>query len=342
MIALNLLLVALAVVGNTPSNDDSLFHLFSLIGSFVISIILIAIIFGIGRGLIRPMKPPIGNVPDVHFSDIFRDENWYPSLARFQFLIWTWIILFVVVSIFWYKFFNGIYIISGDVYNIPFNLFALMGMTVAVPVASGYISSIKYSKMISTGKRPTNLPSFGTMLAENDKPELARFQMFAWTWIAVIFYLISFGFQTSQTFQDPSALKIPDIPTAFVILMGISQGAYVGTKLALSEVFSVTSVKPDQIDSTIAYDGVIYGSNFGKESVSLNLHDMNDNFVKRLTILQPMNDNMIKLDIPANTITKSQFPGDPKDGNKSYCYIKVGKSGQFSDRNVESRLMITK
>jgi hypothetical protein len=32
--------------------------------------------------------------PRPRFRDIMRDENWYPSLAIFQFLLWTAIVLF--------------------------------------------------------------------------------------------------------------------------------------------------------------------------------------------------------------------------------------------------------
>lgn len=321
------------------TTDASNFHLGTLIGSFFISVFIIGIIFYFGKRLIRPS----GTAAKIVFKDIVRDENWYPSLARFQFLIWTWIVLFVIISIFCYKNFNGIHDISGETYNIPYNLLALMGMTMAVPVASGYISAVKYSKMISSGRRPEDakMPSFGTMLAENDKPELARFQMFAWTWVSVIFYIVSFIFQISQNFQDPNQMKIPDVPTVFVILMGISQGAYIGTKLTLTQVFTITSINPNNIDSTQPYAGMIQGSNFGTDKVSVDLFDENDEFKKHLTELSPINDNLLKISIAANTFAKVDFPAETSAPNKSYCYFKIGKNGQFSDKNNEARLEIT-
>lgn len=70
---------------------------------------------------------------------IIRGDNWHPSLAIFQFLLWTFIIAFD---------FFGKYLtrISGVVEpqpSIPYNVLALMGIS-GVPIISE-VSSIKYN-----------------------------------------------------------------------------------------------------------------------------------------------------------------------------------------------------
>jgi hypothetical protein len=256
------------------------------------------------------------------FREILNDDNYYPSLAIFQFLAWTIIILFVVTSIFFIKIFNGVYLFDEETYNIPYNILILMGLSVAVPVASSYVSSVKYGNRNVSGSPPTQHP-FGSILAENGKPSLSRFQMFAWTWISVIFYLISFISHTYYSLHDVSTLNIPDVPGVFVILMGLSQGAYVGGKIVLKQIFEVTQVIPAQAQSTIPFELTILGSNFGtdKELTIWFYKDANDkNPIKGGTV-RPQTDNRIVLNLvnvpPAGTYI-----------------VRVEKEGQFTSNDT--------
>jgi hypothetical protein len=118
-----------------------------------------------------------------------------------------------------------------------------MGISVAVPIVSGGVSRIKYTTYTSKDP-PAELPQLSTMLEENKKPALTRFQMFGWTWIGIIIY-IGILFSTVSTLMDtgdaklcerlqPSEMKfnqlhrdkplrsltLPDIDPTLVILMG--------------------------------------------------------------------------------------------------------------------------
>ncbi|HJU78012.1 MAG TPA: hypothetical protein VJ599_00410 [Nitrososphaeraceae archaeon] len=304
--------------------------------AMALSFVAVLIIVGIGGQVLKKSiigtesivdntgKPKVVQVYSK-FRDIVNDEDYYPSLAIFQFLIWTVIILFVIISIFFIKMLNGVYLFDETTYNIPYNILILMGLSVTVPVASSYVSVVKYGKRTVSGAPPKQKP-FGSMLAENGKPSLSRFQMFAWTWVSIIFYLVSFISQTYFTLYDVSTLKIPDVPGVFVILMGISQGAYVGGKIALKQLFEVTSVIPANAKANTPFDLTIVGSNFGTfgadKDVTVWLYttpkDMNP---IKLGTLRPETDNRI-------AINQISVP------TKGVYIVRVEKDGDFTTNDA--------
>ena len=162
--------------------------------------------------------------------DIIREAGW-PSLARFQFLAWTLIVVFCFTTICVMRFLGGNLDIPAD---IPENLLALMGISAGVTAVSSGVSRNKYGE--ETKKRSkqeyTNLKegkNWGTMLLENDAPSLTRFQMLSWTLLSVFLYGAKF-LAYILTATEAEALVLPDIESTLLVLMGVSQGAYVGGK----------------------------------------------------------------------------------------------------------------
>lgn len=163
---------------------------------------------------------------------------WYPSLAVFQFLLWTFIIAFAFLGIYLTRIF------AGDVDTIPTispSILQLMGISVGVPIISGSISTIKYATS-KVQKVPVPLPPYSTMLEEEGKPSLTRFQMFAWTWIGISIYLFLLFSSVGLKLNDIGSLKLPDIDPNLVILMGLSQGAYVGGKIIAKQSIYIEKV----------------------------------------------------------------------------------------------------
>lgn len=80
---------------------------------------------------------------------------------------------------------------------------------------------------------------FSHILNEDGKPAMTIFQMFVWTFVSIIVYFILFWMTLSSMLADSilsniETLKIPDIDTTMVTLMGLSQGAYVAGKISKS------------------------------------------------------------------------------------------------------------
>ncbi|MBI1829509.1 MAG: hypothetical protein HY222_04875 [Thaumarchaeota archaeon] len=193
------------------------------------------------------------------FIDMIRESDWYPSLSRFQFLLWTCIILFAFFAVYLIRLSNGV---IEPISSIPENLLILMGISLISPVIGTALSP---KNTTASNSKPTDdemkKRGFYTMLEENGKPALARAQMFSWTWIAIAVYLIVFfssvGSVTSdymlhksdcdnsyniiknnstatieKNYQCMYDLTVPNVDQTFVVLMGLSQGAYLGGKYA--------------------------------------------------------------------------------------------------------------
>ncbi|MBN2335849.1 IPT/TIG domain-containing protein [Candidatus Bathyarchaeota archaeon] len=190
------------------------------------------------------------------FFDMMRGNDGYPSLSRFQFLLWTLAILFSYLSVYLTRINCGCLQVMTD---IDPALFALMGISVATPLASGYLSTVKYGEVTipseSDGekdgrKREEAMASkdikdkgFSTMLMEGGRPSLTRFQMFSWTLVGVIIYLATV-MRILYGAAMPTDAVLPPIDPTLVVLMGISQGVYVGGKALMPNSLEVAQVVP--------------------------------------------------------------------------------------------------
>jgi hypothetical protein len=70
---------------------------------------------------------------------------------------------------------------------IPANILTLMGISVAVPITSGAIGSVKYQSLRQAGgkKKGGVKHPLSTMLNEFEQPSLSRLQMLLWTFIGI-------------------------------------------------------------------------------------------------------------------------------------------------------------
>jgi hypothetical protein len=80
------------------------------------------------------------------FWDIIRDGDYYPSLPRFQFMLWTVVISFVFLSIYLLRIFGGE---TGAPTQIQDSILQLMGISVAAPIIGTVMSSYKYNSSLS-------------------------------------------------------------------------------------------------------------------------------------------------------------------------------------------------
>lgn len=184
----------------------------SLLAGIVVDLVL----FYVASLLGRKISGKTGLVP------LISEEDKYPSLARFQLLLWTFVIVFAFVTI------SFVRIFSGVLASVSFttNILTLLGVSVASPVISAGVSQAKYS----TGGKPLedakDYKSLYTMVEENTVFSVTRFQMLAWTFVSVIIFLATLFTLLSNLPSPLSQLGLPDVNSALVTLSGISQGAY--------------------------------------------------------------------------------------------------------------------
>ena len=250
--------------------------------AFVISFAIVFVIILSVHLIVKHLK-------HGRLRDIIRDNERYPSLALFQFSAWTAIIAFFYLVVYLIRVFGDVLEIPPA---IPSNLLTLMGISVAVPVVSGGISAVKYR----TKERPDKPHSFSTMLEEDDKPTLTRFQLFIWTWIGIAIYFFIFLAMLTKhgALQAVENLYLPDIDPTLVILMGISQGAYIGGKLIPSQAMEITRIVPQKAtaEQTIS----LFGVNFGevKDTIWFCFNDI----AQRVTDIESWTNTRIDLKVP--------------------------------------------
>ena len=122
--------------------------------AFILSFVIVLLILVITFFIVRKIRSWEKTKP--RFWDIIRDDNWYPSLAIFQFLLWTGIVLFTYLGIALTRLFTG----SDSLVNLPNSLIIVMGISAAVPVTGAAVSNFKYGGTTPTNVEPTKeIPS---------------------------------------------------------------------------------------------------------------------------------------------------------------------------------------
>jgi hypothetical protein len=199
------------------------------------------------------------------------------SASKFQFLVWNAAVVFSYIWIYAvrYSLHAGNELAAVGPIPIPHNVLYVMGFSIgtfaaAKAITVSYINAGRLSddskssfagqneagaRQNANGQKPPD----GNGLATTDgAPDLSKIQMLVWTLIAVALFLIETFhnvFGTSQAAVACSTLlpsnpmqlcqPLPDIDPVLMVLMGLSQAAYLGTKLTLSDAPILTSVTAD-------------------------------------------------------------------------------------------------
>jgi hypothetical protein len=166
-----------------------------------------------------------------------------PSTSKFQLFLWTTVVLYVYITITARYVFRGAGIeIDPPCGTLPTNILTVLGFSgataaVAKGITVGYLNAGRLHK-----------PPAGTgdvFTADDGGPDLNKLQITAWTCVAIVVYLIQFArvFKTIPKHGAPGC-DVPDIDTTLMVLMGLSQGAYLGKKLVTTDTPRITSVAP--------------------------------------------------------------------------------------------------
>ncbi len=165
-----------------------------------------------------------------HFWDILLNELGYPSLSKVQFFVWTIIIAFSYITIYIIRFLAGEF---GPPPGLSENILVLLSVSAIVPVGSARLNRYLNRSVKPVSTTPPTTILWRYMLLENEEPALHRYQMVLWTCISVSIYVIVIvtTIFNAQILADVATkLVLPDIDGKLVILMGLSQGAYLGGK----------------------------------------------------------------------------------------------------------------
>jgi len=154
---------------------------------------------------------------DIRLWDlIITSEDERYSLSRLQLYLWT---IFVIIG------YVAVCFAGRAFQTIPPNLSLLIGINVAAAITS---TGIAYWGKVAMQKS-TKGPDFvkDIFFETETSLDLPRTQMFVWTMVSLTVFTVALVDTIRR--GDP---MLPEIPKGLVALMGLSQGAYLGTKAA--------------------------------------------------------------------------------------------------------------
>lgn len=168
-------------------------------------------------------------------------EDGIPSTSKFQFFMWTAVVVFSYIALFCLRPQSGGYI---PLEPVPANLLIAMGISAATAVGAKAIAAqgapppaappavVVAAGTTAEGNQAVvvtaQAQTLGGLLLEDDgSPDLAKIQLVIWTFIALAIYLF-FVFQN----LTQHVRAIPDIDRTLMLLMGLGHSAYLGKKIA--------------------------------------------------------------------------------------------------------------
>jgi hypothetical protein len=191
--------------------------------AIVVDVVLFVVLMRVGK---RSVKLPDG-ASKTFLRGVICDDDLHPSLARFQLLVWTFVIVFAFLVVSFVRILSGV----PPPTTLPPYILTLLGINAGSTVISYGQSGGKYYPNLTVAPQEPPQP-LSTMLEENSQFSVTRFQMLSWTLVAVLIFLGAF-FTTMANLPSPlTQLDIPDVSSTLVALTGISQGAYLTGKQA--------------------------------------------------------------------------------------------------------------
>jgi hypothetical protein len=173
---------------------------------------------------------------------LWRGADKKPSTSKFQLVLWNAMILYVYTTIAAAYLLHGRTIQSGTDCTLPKNVWIMLGLSGITAVAAKAITvgNINAGRLTKAEAGPGGLAT-----SDAGEPELTKVQLLTWTFVAVSMYLWQFS-NTLVHLQltDSPSCQVPDIDITLMILMGLSQGTYLGKKLVSVDTARIVSITP--------------------------------------------------------------------------------------------------
>jgi hypothetical protein len=174
-------------------------------------------------------------------------DNRY-SLSKLQFFLWTLAIGFGVAALLAKHAFQ----ITDAIWR-P-NLFIALGFSSLTVISAKAITT----RQVANGEtvKTPGTPDFRQFLLDDGgRPDLTKFQMLFWTIVAIL----AFVGQLPATIDRK---ELPEISALFLVLMGLADGTYLGTKLVTTDTPRLTGIAPGEamFGTKVTVHGAAFGS----------------------------------------------------------------------------------
>jgi hypothetical protein len=203
-----------------------------------------------------------GQKRDWTMSRIWEGFDGRASFSKFQFWLWTWVIILCLVSV-WVARMIVTQGVVSPIDDIPEALLGLLGLSGVTSIWAKGITTQYVNQGLN--KKPMKKPKerledgrvhednpfnrtarLQELLGEDSgEPELAKMQMFLFTLVAVVFFVITVADRING--GDEQALVLPDLDRMWLVLMGVSASGYIGKKYVTRERPIITSIVPSSV-----------------------------------------------------------------------------------------------
>jgi hypothetical protein len=161
-----------------------------------------------------------------------------PSTSKLQWLLWLAVILFAYVALWVLRAVGGNY---AAISNVPVNVLTVLGFSTGTAVAAkgitwGYVQNGMVAKTQpppppqgqGAGAGGATVGQGGILTDDSGVPELAKVQIMGFTLIGLGIFLTTV---VHEMIINKVGAGLPNIDSSLLVLMGISQGGYLGKKL---------------------------------------------------------------------------------------------------------------
>ena len=226
------------------------------------------------------------------------------STSKFQWLLWTIVVLFAYVALLTARAMHGYF---GALGSLPSNVLIAMGLSSFTAIAAKQITTANVAN--GQAVKPPKIdqpPNPGELLSDDSGyPELSKMQLLAWTLLAIGIYLGQVVTNVSTTLAATTASSLPplpDIDPTLMVLMGLGQAAYLGKKLTTNDTPRLTSITPGRGTPPLAV--TLRGQAFGSTRDGSQII-VNNNIILPVAVSDAdWTDTSVQFTIPA---------GDPTD-----------------------------
>lgn len=164
------------------------------------------------------------------FSKLYEGADGRLSTSKFQFFVWTVVVIFSYAAIYTLKLMPPAPHFD-PISSLPDNVLIALGMSVASASAAKAIT-VSYVNTNRISKPASKKESRFGQIFEDDSgvPDLSKLQMIAWTFIALATYFIAVCHNVAS--HKP---ELPDIDKSLMALMGLGHTAYLAKKAVSSD-----------------------------------------------------------------------------------------------------------
>ncbi|HEY3687785.1 MAG TPA: hypothetical protein VGL93_32410 [Streptosporangiaceae bacterium] len=172
---------------------------------------------------------------------ILIDSRGRYSLAQFQLVVWTILLISLVSGVFWGRLAEG----STDPYSfsVPPELVGVLGISLASTMMAGVVKASKdatYGDCVAASDRVRDLPRLSQIFMQEEGPladrvvDVTKFQNFVITIVLVVGYAALSTTIVQNAGAAAHVVSVPGFSGAFITLLGISHAGYLAGKLPVA------------------------------------------------------------------------------------------------------------